>query len=117
MHSGELNIRTYHQGAVPLAELPAMLEDFVKRRPERGYNEVIVSAARWEQRLPHALSAFFYPKTVACAADDGCERRTRAAHARFLSEFPSSRMPLLTFDPSDWEAPFGVAPAPPYARK
>ena len=37
---------------------------------------------RWEQRLPHALSAFFYPNTGrAPLIDDGCERRTREAHS------------------------------------
>lgn len=109
MHAGVLNVHTFHQSAYSLAELPAMLDDFVKRRPERGYNEVIVSAARWEQRLPNALSAFFFPKTAACAADDGCERRTREAYARFLSEFPTSTAPLLTLDPANWIAPFGIA--------
>ena len=109
MHAGVLSTHTYYQSAYPLAELPSMLEDFVARRPERGYNEVIVSMARWEQRLPNALSAFFYPNTAACAADNGCERRTREAHARFLSKYPSSGTPLLTFDPTSWDAPFGIA--------
>ena len=46
-----------------------------------------------------------------CRASDACEGATRRAHAAFLRAYPESGMPLLTLDPSDWEAPFAVAEA------
>ena len=107
---GVLNTHSYYPDAYRLSDLEALLSDFVKRRPQRGYNEIVISSARWEQQLPFTFEAFFYPRTSACTADPMCEGATRTAHARFVAEFPESGMPLLTLDPSDWQAPFAEAP-------
>ena len=66
---------------------------------------------QWHEQLPRSFEAFFFPATPNCRASDACEGATRRAHAAFLRSFPESGMPLLTLDPSDWEAPFAVAEA------
>ena len=70
---------------------------------------MIVSEERWHGALPHSFEAFFFPATPNCQGSS-CERKTREAHAAFLSEYPQSGVPLLTLDPNNWEAPFAVAP-------
>ena len=91
-----------------------MLADFGKRPSQggRGYNEIVVGEARWHTRLPHSFEAFFYPLTSNCRRRPECEAHTRAVHADFLRDYPGSAVPLLSLDPSNWEAPFAVATDP-----
>jgi len=108
---GVVGKNAYFQDAYRPNDLGRMLDDYATRAGAgRGYNEVIVSQARWQDRLPWTFEAFFYVASDSCAADVGCERKTRNAYAAFQREYPDSGVPLLTIDPTDWEAPFAEAP-------
>jgi hypothetical protein len=89
-----------------------MLRDFLDRAEgnERGYNELVFSFDVWSAQLPATVEAFFYPLAAECARVDDCEARTRRAHHAFTAAYPQSAVPLLTLDPTDWHAPFAVAP-------
>ena len=78
---------------------------------DRGYNEVIVSHARWQQLLPWTFEAIFYPQTDECLRDPGCEARARRAHQLLVQDHPTSeqQVPLLVFDERNWQAPFAAA--------
>ena len=77
-----------------------------------GYNEIIVNSKHHNANLPQSVEAFFVPK--------GAEPRGRAqfgydvekAHQSFLSEYglTPADVPLLEFDPEDWERPFSPYP-------
>ena len=84
------------------ADLTNMLTETVQRR---GYNEIVISSAKLEAKLPHAIAAFFYLK------NSDAEERARAVSARadFLAAYtpkPLLRMrgvtpdavPLLVFE-------------------
>lgn len=93
------------------AELDQMLAAYMARKG-MGYNEVILNAARWAERLPAAIEAFFYLATERCDASAACRARAVAAHRRFVEEYREAarHTPLLTINQSNWHAPFAVAP-------
>jgi hypothetical protein len=101
---------SYFQDAYQPSDLRSMLRDYTHREGGRGYNEIIVSEQTWQSHLPSSFDAFFYPDTASCRAS-GCERKTREAYRAFREDYPASGVLLLTIDPMNWEAPFGVAPA------
>ena len=111
---GFIGAHAYFQDAYRPTALRDMLADFGKRPSQggRGYNEIVVGEARWHTRLPHSFEAFFYPLTSNCRRRPECEAHTRAVHADFLRDYPGSAVPLLSLDPSNWEAPFAVATDP-----
>jgi len=73
------------------------------------YNEIVVDGAHWTQNLPHNIEAFF------SSGDHGKARKNdivaREQHQRFLEEYGlgADEVPLLTFDPMNWDHPFDVA--------
>ena len=108
---GFIGEHAYFQDAYKPDNLRSMLTDYVGRSKGNGrdYNEVIISQARWQERLPFSFEAFFYPDTTSCARRAECETKTREAHAAFMREYPMSGVPLLKLNPTAWEAPFAVA--------
>ena len=71
-----------------------------------GYNEVVYASDPWISKLPHTIEAFFLVK----GHDDW---NTRDAHRRFLSKYELDEhdVPLLEFDPANWDQPFVEVPA------
>ena len=97
-----------------------MLADYDTIQPHghdwqnRGYNELVFNAARWNEQMPWTFEAIFYLATPRCAELPGCKARAEAAHRFFREDYgypqdPRSHAPLLRFDPWDWEAPFAPA--------
>ena len=73
-----------------------------------GYNEIIVPAALLQQRLPTAISGFFYLKGQPTD-------RIAKAHHDFVELYKAKgvtaeKVPLVELDPSNWDAPFSAAP-------
>jgi hypothetical protein len=94
-------------------ELRAMLGDYASRKPgDRGYNEVVLSEERWQERMPSTVEAFFYLNTNGCSTSPQCKQRVQLAYQRFVDAYPQSGVVLLTLDPHDWEKPFAVVPSP-----
>ena len=78
-----------------------------------GYNEVVVNSAHFNAHLPDSIEGFFYPKGHSTATTDlgyGIVVDVRKVHRQFLEAFELSadEVPLLEFDPADWDAPFKV---------
>ena len=72
-----------------------------------GYNELVLSASRFDTQLPAAVEAFFYLRTPECEAAPWCKARAERAHRTFTLEYGiASDAPLLSFDAANWEAPF-----------
>ena len=75
------------------------------------YSELIFDADYYRAHLPKSVTAFFFVPSV-CAGDifDGpkCKDYAIGAHRNFLASFGlrAATVPLLRFDPSNWEAPF-----------
>lgn len=67
-----------------------------------GYNELVYASADWNARLPDTIEAFWYLK-----ASWG-HQQVMEAHQRFLSKYQltAADVPLLQFDPGDWQHPF-----------
>lgn len=91
-------------------ELDQMLAAYVARSG-MGYNEVILNAARWAERLPRAIEAVFFLATPRCEASPACRARAVVAHKRFVDDYPEAARdtPLLTMNQSEWHAPFAVS--------
>ena len=108
---GFIGEHSYFQDAYQPDDFGSLLSDYERRTngDARGYNEIIVSQERWQARLPWSFDAFFFPATQQCRRNPECEAKTRRAHSAFLSEYPQSGIPLLTFNPADWQSPFAVA--------
>ena len=74
------------------------------------YNEIIVDSEHWTLELPATIEAFFR------SDDHGRGRKdddvAQKQHQKFLQKYGLSRaeVPLLEFDPSDWESPFREVP-------
>lgn len=79
-----------------------------------GYNEVVCNSHNHNDRLPHSVSAFFHPRGhTAESKVDGITYNVAQAHRDFLSRYglTAAQVPLLSFDPSDWDAPFAISDA------
>lgn len=74
-----------------------------------GYNEVILSSARFNARLPSIIDAFFVLDGANANADATGMDVVRA-HRNFLSRYRirEGQVPLLKLNASRWEAPFSV---------
>ncbi|KAL1496082.1 hypothetical protein AB1Y20_014709 [Prymnesium parvum] len=90
------------------ASLAMMLrhhEQRVGREPWRfgalTYNEVVLSTARWGERLPALIEAFFF-----LSDRPGEEEKARSIQRRFVAYFPQSEAPLLELDLSNPTSPF-----------
>ena len=74
------------------------------------YNEVIVNSQHELATLPDAIDAFFIVKGTSGVTNLGYGYvvDTRKAHQAFLEEYGKSDrdVPLLIFDPFDWNRPF-----------
>ena len=81
----------------------------------RGYNEIIIDAYMYAERLPGAVEAFFYlGNDKRCGA--GCEATARESLALFRSTYHGHEgVPMLVLDLSNAEAPFGDDPRHPAA--
>lgn len=70
-----------------------------------GYNEVIISSEKINRQLPASIEAFFLlkgQKGFGCAI-------VEKAHRDFFDLY-NVEIPLLRFDPSNWEEPFEAIP-------
>ena len=73
------------------------------------YNEIVVDGAHWTEHLPTTIEAFFQ------SSDHGRGRRNdhiaREQHLHFLLKYglTAEQVPLLDFDPHNWETPFQLA--------
>jgi hypothetical protein len=121
------NDRAYHgcarQGSRSPSHLKAMLEAHESRAVHcqasgninNCYNEVILDAHKWRQRLPDAIAAFSFPLGCDMGAS-GCSAQLSAAAARhrFLCRYDSvdpSTVPLVSFDRTNLETPFSLVSA------
>ena len=70
--------------------------------------QVIVNSRSVNDHLPHSIQGFFVMQGASAAADG--YSNVVNAHRAFLSEYGLSadEVPLLTFNPSSWDAPFIV---------
>ena len=89
----------------------AALKPLGDKWQNRGYNELVLDAARWNAQIPRAFEAFFYMKKN---ASGGSRAEAEAVHRLFRDDFgypfdPNSHAPLLTLDPWNWSAPFAPA--------
>lgn len=66
-----------------------------------GYNELVYTSAEWNAHMPKSIEAFFIVR-------DHFDDKARDMHRRFLDQYhlTASDVPLLSFDPSNFEAPF-----------
>ena len=66
------------------------------------YNEIVVDGAHWSAHLPRTIEAFV-----------GVGRLAREQRRGFVDAFGlrEDEVPLVAFDPTDWEAPFRLASA------
>ena len=73
-----------------------------------GYNEIVISARRFEEALPATIEAFVY---LACDEEgDECRKgKARTEHAHHLFEQQYGAVALLRLDTVDWREPFAPA--------
>jgi len=79
-----------------------------------GYNEVVINSAHYNAHLPDAVEAFFYVKGHSPVTSDlgyGIVIDVRKVHRDYLAAYHLSadQVPLLQFDPSNWNEPFTLA--------
>ena len=93
---------TWHRQRTP----PAVLWE---HRHQGGtindYNEIVINAFLYADRLPRSVEAFFLLDDPQCD-EKTCKETTRKAHALFTKQYPSAHVPLLVFKPSEPNAPF-----------
>lgn len=82
-----------------------------------GYNEVIVNSKHFNAKLPDSVEAFFYPKGHSTVTGDlgyGIKVDVRQVHRDFLHTYglTERQVPLLEFDPANWDEPFAVKSNP-----
>ena len=72
---------------------PSLAKMFYLNQRSAGYNEIVVSAAFWREHMPSAVEAVI--------GDEG-------VHRAFLQAYGLSKrdVPLLTFDPANFDSPF-----------
>mmetsp|Transcript_4218 Transcript_4218/g.9603 ORF Transcript_4218/g.9603 Transcript_4218/m.9603 type:complete len:117 (+) Transcript_4218:93-443(+) len=80
-----------------------------------GYNEVILNSARHNEQLPRAVEGFFVPKDQDPITTDlgfGILLDATKAHQAFLDEYgvTADQVPMLEFDPTNWDVPFSPYP-------
>ena len=74
-----------------------------------GYNEMIVNSRSVNSALPDSIEAIFFVKGHETDRH-GTSDQAREAHRALLRAFPRARdTPLLSFDYTNWEAPFSMA--------
>jgi len=76
-----------------------------------GYNEAVLSSRHHNEHLPRSVEAFFVLSGASAVTADlgyGIRIDVADAHRRFLEAFglSATQVPLLRFDPTDWDAPF-----------
>lgn len=75
-----------------------------EHRP-RQYNEIIIDAYLYAERLPESVAAFFYLHDARCAAK--CQRTARESIALYRSTYPHApSVPMLVLDLGNAEEPF-----------
>lgn len=70
-----------------------------------GYNELVYDAQAWNDQLPQTIEAFFVIRNGEKYSTSGV---AATAHQDFVSHFRTRDVPLLAFDPNDWEQPFSA---------
>ena len=68
-----------------------------------GYNELVWSSKEWNAHLPSTIEAFFVIRNGEQYSTGGV---AALAHADFVSHFHTRDVPLLAFDPANFEQPF-----------
>ena len=77
-----------------------------------GYNELVYGCRAWNERLDRTIEAFFIVQTN--TPIDLTNNPTARRHRDFLQHTPglslssADQVPLLIFNPRDWESPFSV---------
>lgn len=73
-----------------------------------GYNELVYGSHEWNGKMPRTIEAFFVVKSQWTNTQNG---RTAQRHQQFLRRYGLSadRVPLLTFDASNFEYPFSAS--------
>ena len=74
-------------------------------------NEFIVYGAAWEAALPSIIDAVYISAPLRGPDDGGA--MSRRVHRDFLQRYPelsAEHVPLVAFDPTNWDAPFSVPP-------
>jgi hypothetical protein len=71
-----------------------------------GYNELMLNADFWRDRLPAIVEAIFYP-----VGNPSGEQRARTVHAAFVRKFglSAASVPLVKLDLTKLHAPFSLA--------
>jgi len=71
-----------------------------------GYNELVYASNSWNPRLPHTVEAFFYVR----GQDWDRNGPTAEKHRQFLRQYglTTDDVPLLSFDPANFNAPFSA---------
>ena len=118
-------------GAPAVAWAPTELKKMLQMHREKGntyqapgwhsgYNEVILSSAKYNDLLPRSVLAFFVVEaheTFSLGDPYNHAVNMRYVHADFLDKFglSASEVPLLRFEPANWEAPFSPLVPPPFS--
>lgn len=81
-------------------------QPYHKPRFYSGYNELVYDSRTYNGALPRTIEAFFVVKSRWINP----EGQTFQRHRRFLAQYGKSaeQVPLLIFDPHNWEAPFAT---------
>ena len=79
------------------------------------YNEVVVDRTDWQTWMPKGVEAVWYLQSGNCGSIDAsmlCERYARKIHSMLIEEYAltEAMLPLLVFDPYNFEKPFRQAP-------
>ena len=79
-----------------------------------GSSLMMSPVADFNAHLPNAVEGFFYPKDQNPITYDlgySIVIDVRQVHRAFLSEYrlTAQEVPLLEFDPENWERPFAIA--------
>jgi hypothetical protein len=96
----------------PPHQLREMMEQYLRVMPttshvcgqlDCSYNELVMDALPWAQKMPRLIQAFFFP-----AGSLNGEEHAREVRRTFLNSFPGTYAPLLRLNLSDVEAPFAM---------
>ena len=79
------------------------------------HNEVVVNIDEYLRSQPQSIEAVFYMSIKTCKEKGSamlCEGYARRTHTAMMEKFglTAEQLPLVVFDPANWQAPFSLAP-------
>ena len=94
------------------SQLKLMLEQQIAVHPNGGYNEIVVNAQSWVDKLPGTIVAIFVCVNEEGEADHNKLESARSVQRKFAGEYGIELrdFPLLMFDERNGEEPFRVMP-------